>query len=150
MRKVTKATSVERTAVVQGQVVKFQHVTLNRPSNTKYVLQTAFDFAGVQQDQILRLAGETLLIRWRTAFKEADTIDDNADGQVVKVTKMLQGRKPRMSASQKVEKLAGTLSREQLIALQQQIADRLADEDDENSEEDFDTEDESEEEEQDE
>lgn len=110
LRKVGKNESYSRKAVVEKGVVSFEHLTLHKGSNVHYLLKTAFDFKDVAQDAILRLAGETLLIRWRTAFKDAEAVDDGADNQIVSVKEMLAGRKPRMSKSEKVENLLDSMS----------------------------------------
>jgi len=130
LKKVSKSESYSRQATVTGQVVKFQHLTLHKASNVHYLLNTAFDFTGVNPEAILRLAGETLLIRWRTAFKDAEAVDDAADNQVVKVAEMLKGRKPRMSKAEKVENLAASMTQEEIqkaiAALQAKVAKKDA------------------------
>ena len=130
LRKVGKNESYSRKAVVDKGVVFFEHLTLHKKSNVHYLLKTAFDFKDVPQDTILRLAGETLLIRWRTAFKDAETVDDNADNQTVKVVEWLKGKKPRMSKAEKVENLLESMSADEaskmLAALQKKLKDRAA------------------------
>lgn len=117
LKKVSKNESYSRTAKVEGQIVRFQHNTLHKVSNVHYLLNTAFDFTGVDAATILRLAGETLLIRWRTAFKDAETVDDSADNQVVTVREMLKGRKPRMSKGEKAINLVASMTPEEQAAL---------------------------------
>ena len=128
LRKVGKNESYSRKAEVKGKVVSFQHLTLHKKSNVHYLLDTAFDFTGVEEEKLLRLAGETLLIRWRTAFKDADAVDDNADKQTVKVSEMLAGRKPRMSKAEKVENLLEQMDPDEaakmLAALQKKLKAR--------------------------
>lgn len=128
LRKIGKNESYSRKAEVKGTVVTFDHLTLHKKSNVSYLLTTGFDFKDVPQETLLRLAGETLLIRWRTAFKDADAVDDNADKQVVKVAEMLAGRKPRMSKAEKVENLAANMTPEEIqktiAALQAQVKAR--------------------------
>ena len=97
-----KKAEYERKCSVDGTLVKFQHATFNKKTNRTYILTTDFDFTGVPHKTVERLAAETLLIRWRTAFKNAEKVDDSANGTVVKVTDMLKGRKPRMSREQRV------------------------------------------------
>lgn len=130
LRKVGKNESYSRQAAVDGQKVSFQHLTLHKGTNVHYLLNTGFDFTGVEPKTILRLAGETLLIRWRTAFKDAEAVDDSADHQIVKVADMLKGRKPRMSKSEKVENLAATMTPEEIARtianLQKVVAQQAA------------------------
>lgn len=130
LRKVSKSESYSRQAIVDKNTVKFQHLTLHKSSNVHYLLNTTFDFDKVDHKTLLRLAGETLLIRWRTAFKDAETVDDAADNQVVAVAAMLKGRKPRMSKADKVENLAATMSQEEIqkaiAALQAKVTQQQA------------------------
>lgn len=135
MKQVKKGESVSRTARVEGQKVFFQHLTLHKPTGAHYLLRTGFDFAGVPQDAILRLAGETLLIRWRTAFKNAEKIDDSADNQVQLVTKMLQGRKPRMTKQERAEKLFEDMSSAEKLALLRKLQDQIETSEEEEAEE---------------
>ena len=113
MRTLKKGESYARQHDVQGNIVKFVHSTLNKPSGLVYVLTTSFDFANVAQRTILRWAGEALLIRWRTAFKNAKQVTEKADNEVVQVAKMLT-RKPRKDKVQAIGELAGKLTKEQL------------------------------------
>lgn len=130
LQKIGKTETYSRKAEVKGTVVSFQHSTLHKGTKVHYLLNTGFDFKDVAQETILRLAGETLLIRWRTAFKDAETVDDAADKQVVKVAEMLKGRKPRMSKAEKVENLLESMSPDEaaamLAALQKKIAQSKA------------------------
>lgn len=135
MKQVKKGESVSRTARVDGQKVFFQHVTLNRPSGVQYLLRTGFDFTGVPDEVVRRLAGETLLIRWRTAFKDAKKVDDAADNQLVSVVKMLAGRKPRLSKAERVEKLVPDLSAAEKIALLQRLQAEIGEIDEQDEDE---------------
>jgi hypothetical protein len=121
MKQVRKGETIARTAKVEGLKVWFQHLTLHKPSGAHYALRTGFDFANVPQEAILRLAGETLLIRWRTAFKNAEKIDDSADNQLNNVVKMLSGRKPRMTKTERAERLFEDMSAAERIALLQKL-----------------------------
>lgn len=114
MKQVAKNESYSRKAIVEGNVAKFEHLTLHKASGGHYLLTTSFDFKDVAIEHILRLAGETLLIRWRTAFKDAETVDDTADKQVVSVKDMLANKKPRMSKAEKVENLAANMTPEEI------------------------------------
>lgn len=93
-----------------GSKVVMDHVTLHKASDVSYQLRTTFDFTGVEYKDILKLASETLVIRWRTAFKGAKTVDDIADNQLVNVRKMLSGSKPRMNKQEKVTNLLSSMS----------------------------------------
>lgn len=125
MKIVHEGESVTRTAKVDGNTVRFQHVTLHRPSKRKYLLNTAFDFTGVAQPAILRLAAEALLIRWRTAFKIAKTVSDVDDNKVVSVSRMLTDRKPRKDVTTRVAELAGKMTKEQLLKAMAEVQARL-------------------------
>ncbi len=126
MRQVKKGESVPRTAKVEGNRVFFQHLTLHKPSGVHYLLRTGFDFTGVPEEAIKRLAGETLLIRWRTAFKNAEKIDDSADNQLESVAKMLSGRKPRMTKAERADKLVQEMTSAERIALLQKLQAEIA------------------------
>ena len=117
MRIVKKTDTFERTATVQDNKVKFCHTTLHKASDNTYALTTTFDFTGASQQDILRLAAETLLIRWRTTFKNADKVDDSADNTTVNVVKMLSGSKPKMTSEQRREKMISEMTTEEKIAL---------------------------------
>lgn len=117
MRIVTKESGYSRTVTNKGSQVWFEHATLHKASGNIYALRTGFDFANVPEDVIRRLAGETLLIRWRTAFKGAEHVDETADNKLVSVTKMLTGRKPRMSKGERIEKLSEEMSKAEKLAL---------------------------------
>lgn len=115
MKAIGKKDSYERKASVEGSFVRFQHLTLHAASNTHYLLNTTFNFTDVPTSVLLRLAGENRLIAWRTAFKNADKVDDTADNQTVDVAKWLsKARAPRMSAGEAIVNLAGKLTKEQL------------------------------------
>ena len=66
--------------------------------------------------RVLQLAAETLVIRWRTAFKNADKIDEGADNQVIEV-KDLRFGKIRFTRVQKAEKQFQDLTVEDKKAL---------------------------------
>lgn len=150
LKAIKKGESAPRSAKVEGDVVRFQHLTLHKPSGVHYALTTSFDFAGVPADVIKRLAGETLLIRWRGAFKNAEKVDDTADNTVQNVLQMLKGRKPRMSKLERIDKLATEISKAEKIALlrklQAEIEEQEEQETIEDTEEDFEEEEEEEEE----
>lgn len=119
MKKVS-AKAGERSLEVNGDVVKVVHTTLHKASNQHYVLTTSFDYTGINRETLLRIATETLLIRWRTAFKGAETVDETADNQVVNVQKMLKGSRPRMSKADRATKVLADMSvdEKRLVALQ--------------------------------
>lgn len=121
MKQVKKGETISRTAKVEGQKVWFTHLTLHKPSGVHYALRTGFDFTGVPDEVVRRLAGETLLIRWRTAFKNAEKIDDSADNQLNNVVKMLSGRKPRMTKAERAERLVQDMTSAEKIALLQRL-----------------------------
>lgn len=121
MKQVKKGETISRTAKVQGNQVWFNHLTLHKPSGVHYALRTGFNFENVPEDVKLRLAGETLLIRWRTAFKNAEKIDDSADNQLNSVVKMLTGRKPRMTKAERADRLVQEMSSAERIALLQKL-----------------------------
>src|SRR5215207_9558454 len=121
MKAIKKGEGYPRSVKVEGRKVFFEHSTLNKPSNVHYALRTGFNFENVPDDVILRLAGETLLIRWRTAFKNAEKIDSSADNQLVGVVKMLTGRKPRMSKAERAERLLQDMPAAEKIALLQRL-----------------------------
>jgi hypothetical protein len=108
-----------------GSRVVMDHVTLHKATDVSYQLRTTFDFEGVRYSDILKLASETLVIRWRTAFKGADKVDDAADNQVVSVLKMLKGSKPRMSKQQQVAKVLADMSPEEKRAFIEEHAKAL-------------------------
>lgn len=107
-----------------GRVV-MDHVTLHKATDVSYQLRTTFDFEGVNYSDILKLASETLVIRWRTAFKGADKVDDAADNQTVSVKKMLTGSKPRMSKQDKVAKVLADMTAEEKRAFIEEHAKAL-------------------------
>lgn len=148
MKQVKKGESISRTAKVDGNKVWFTHLTLHKPTGAHYALRTGFNFEGVSEEAIKRLAGETLLIRWRTAFKNAERIDDSADNQLVSVVKMLSGRKPRMTKAERAERLFEDMTGAERIALLQRLQAQLDTDDekelDEIEEEEEETEDENE------
>jgi hypothetical protein len=103
----------EKAVIVKDNIVVMDHVTLHKATDVHYQLRTTFDFEGVAHSDILKLASETLVIRWRTAFKGAEKVDDAADNQIVKVKDMLKGSKPRMSKQDKVAKVLADMTPEE-------------------------------------
>lgn len=134
MRTIKKGEGYGRQHSVVGNVVKFVHATLNKPSGKVYVLTTSFDFANVSQSTILRWAGEALLIRWRTAFKASKEVTEKDDNEVVQVAKMLT-RKPRKDKVQALSELAGKLTKEQLRKAMAELQARMDAEEEEGLEE---------------
>lgn len=98
---------------VIGEKVVCKHTTLNKPSGKHYNLTTTFDFSEVTRARLLVLAAETVLIRWRHAFKDADTITDDADNQEVSSEDIMRGRAPRFSKAEQFEKYFQELDAEQ-------------------------------------
>lgn len=126
MKKVDKKFGGDKSTVVQGDNVVCEHVTLHKATDTYWQLHTTFDFTGVSRETILKLAAETLVIRWRTAFKNADKIDEeSADNQVVSVVKMLKGSKPRMSKADRAAKTLADMSDAEKIAFIREHAKAL-------------------------
>lgn len=148
LKQVKKGETISRTAKVEGNVVWFNHLTKHRPSSVHYALRTGFDFANVPQSAILRLAGETLLIRWRTAIKDAEKVDDIVDNQLNSVVKMLTARKPRMSKAEQASALAKELSPDAKRALLKQLMAEIEPEGEEEFQDETDDEEEETEEEQ--
>lgn len=140
MKVIKKGEGYPRSVKVDGRKVFFEHSTLNKPSNVHYALRTGFNFENVPDDVILRLAGETLLIRWRTAFKNAEKIDSSADNQLVGVVKMLTGRKPRMSKAERAERLIQDMPAAERIALLQRLQAEIGDNEEQTEEEELDEE----------
>lgn len=122
MKEVT-AKSGEKATIVSGNVVTMDHVTLHKASDTHWQLRTTFDFENVSRETILKLASETLLIRWRTAFKNAETVDETADNQVVNVEKMLKGSKPRMSKKDKLTRTLADMSQAERLEMLAHLAE---------------------------
>lgn len=125
MREVKGKVSDSRSLTVLGNVATVVHTTLHKATEKHFELRTVFDFADVPQDRIIALATETLVIRWRTAFKNAETVDDSCEKETVKVKEMLKGKKPRMSRSAKAVSLMETMSKEDLQKLLQEQAKKL-------------------------
>ena len=115
MKLVDSKTGGEKSTVVAGDIVTMQHTTYHKASDSHYGLTTTFDFADVDRDSIVKLAAECLLIRWRTAFKNAEKVSDADDNQRVKVAEMLAKGRRKLTLAQKVQKLGA--SREELLAL---------------------------------
>jgi hypothetical protein len=125
MKVLAKGAEANKSTTVKGNVVTCVHSTLHKPSDTNYQLTTTFDFSDVGPDDILRLATETVLIRWRVAFKNADSVDDTSDNQVVKVKDMLKGAKPRMSKAARALKTLSEMSDEEKAAFIKEHAEAL-------------------------
>ena len=140
LKQVKKGETIARTAKVEGDTVWFNHLTKHRPSGVHYALRTGFDFANVPRAAILRLAGETLLIRWRTAIKDAEKVDDIVDNQLNSVVKMLTARKPRMSKAEQASALAKELSPDAKRALLKQLMAEIEPEGDEEIQDELDDE----------
>ena len=102
--------------IVQDNKVVCKHTTLHKATGKFYNLTTTFDFTDVSMARVLQLAAETLVIRWRTAFKNADKIDEGADNQVIEV-KDLRFGKIRFTRVQKAEKQFQDLTVEDKKAL---------------------------------
>jgi hypothetical protein len=119
MKVLAKGQEAAKSTVVKGNVVTCVHSTLHKPTDTNYQLTTAFDFDGVGPDDILRLATETVLIRWRVAFKNAESVDDTSDNQTVKVKDMLKGAKPRMSKAARAAKVLSDMTPEEKAAFKE-------------------------------
>jgi len=105
MLQVETKTGGEKATIVKGDVVIMQHTTLHKATDTNYAMTTTFDFAGVSRDDILKCAAEMLLIRWRTAFKNSEAVDESSDNQTVKVVEMLAKGRKKLSKTEKVKKL---------------------------------------------
>jgi hypothetical protein len=97
--------------------VQCKHTTLHKASGKHFALSTTFDFTGVSEQDILKAATEMLLIRWRTAFKNAEKVDDSADNQHVMVSDMLRNNRPRFSKEERVNKAVQALSSDDKKAL---------------------------------
>lgn len=105
-----------------GSRVVMDHVTLHKATDEHYQLRTTFDFTDVDYKDVLRLAAETLVIRWRGAFKNADKVDETADNQIVNVKKQLRGAKPRMSREDKLTRIFAEMTKEEKAALLAQLS----------------------------
>jgi len=121
MKEVSKKFGGDKATIVKDNVVVMDHVTLHKASDKFYQLRTTFDYTDVPRETILALASETLLIRWRTAFKSADKVDETSDNQTVLVAKMLKGAKPRMSKGEKLTRLLSDMTREEKEAILLQL-----------------------------
>lgn len=115
MRKVETKTGGEKATVVNGLVVKMQHTTYHKASDSHFAMTTSFDFADVSEEDIRKMAAEMLLIRWRTAFKNSEKVDEKADGETVKVAEMLKKSRSKLTLAEKVKRLG--VSKEELLAL---------------------------------
>ena len=115
LRKVDSKTGGEKATVLSGSVVTMKHTTYHKATDASYAMTTAFDFAGVPQEAIIKAAAEMLLIRWRTAFKNAEALDESADGQTVSVKDMLAKGRKKLSAAEKLDRTG--LSRAEILAL---------------------------------
>jgi len=125
MREVKSSADSAKSRVVKENIVTCQHVTMHKPSGKFYALTTSFDFTEVAHERLLRLAAETLLIRWRIAFKNADKVDDTADNQMVEVAD-LRTAKPRFTKAQKAVKAFGDLSPEEKTILLEKLMGEIA------------------------
>jgi len=115
MRKVDSKTGGEKATTLSGSVVTMQHTTFHKASDASYAMTTSFDFTGVPQEAIIKAAAEMLLIRWRTAFKNAEKLDETADNQTVNVLEMLSKGRKKLSSKEKLERTG--LSKEEILAL---------------------------------
>ena len=115
MRKVDSKTGGTKATTVNGSVVVMQHTTYHKATDASYAMTTTFDFQDVSADDIIKAAAEMYLIRWRTAFKNAEKLDETADGQTVKVAELIAKGRKKLSPA---ERLARTgLSKEDILAL---------------------------------
>jgi hypothetical protein len=122
MKEVNGKTAGEKSTVVAGNLVRCVHTTLHKATDVNWQLTTTFDFEGVSQENILKLASETLVIRWRHAFKNAKEVDETADNQIVLVNKMLRGSRPRMSKAERFTRTLADMTPAEKQALLKQLA----------------------------
>lgn len=128
-----KGKSVERTQ--EGNIlVRCRHTTLHQATGKYFNLTTTFDWKDVTPDDILKQATETMLIRWRTAFKDADTVDGDADNQVISVKQMLKGQRPKFTKAQRVERVVDSMTPDEKRALLQKLQAQLVEEGEEQTE----------------
>src|SRR5688572_7055635 len=104
---------------LDGDVVRVDHVTLNKPSKRKFQLTWTFDFNGVSTDDLKRLATRGLVIDQRPKFK-AEKEDKKLaqwDNRTFSVKELLAKERKRLTMEQRVEKAVTELPVEQQIEL---------------------------------
>jgi hypothetical protein len=89
---IPKGVSEPRTAKVRENVVELHHVTLTKKGSM--VCNWTFDFAGVTQDELLRLAARSLVIDQRPPVKKADNPTEWAT-RAWSVRELLDGKSRR-------------------------------------------------------
>ena len=113
---------------VDDSIVTCQHSTLHQPSGVVFELTTTLDFTDVSQSDILKLAADTVLIRWRGAFKKAKVSDpedieavaeelSGFNNRRITVAKMLQRSRAKLTPEQRAAKIKAEQSPEVLAAL---------------------------------
>lgn len=115
MREVETKTGGAKATIVNGDVVSMRHTTLHKASGKHFELSTTFDFTGVSEGRKQKLAAEMLLIRWRSAFKNAEKVDESADNEIVMVADMLAKGRAKLTPKQRLERLG--LSRDEILSL---------------------------------
>lgn len=115
MREVDTKTGGAKATNVNGDVVTMRHTTLHKASGKHFELTTIFDFNKVSSPERTRLAAEMLLIRWRTAFKNAETVGEESDNEIVQVSEMLSRTRQKLSPREKLDRLG--MSRDEILAL---------------------------------
>lgn len=120
MREVENKTAGAKSTTVDptGDVVTMRHTTLHKASGKHYELTTVFDFTGVSEESRTRMAAEMLLIRWRSAFKNAEAVTDAEDNQRIMVAAMLSKSRKKLSSKEKLARLG--LSKDEILALLEQ------------------------------
>ena len=65
MKHIKSGEAEPRTMSVRDEVVNVHHVTLNKPTDSNYALDWAFDFEDVSHNELLKLATRTMVIQVR-------------------------------------------------------------------------------------
>lgn len=104
---------------VDGQIVRVKHVTLNKPAKQHFELDWTFDFSGVPQHDLLRLAARGLVIDQRPKFKSEKSYQklEAWDNRQFNVTELLRREKVRKTREEKAAAALQDLDVEAQIAM---------------------------------
>lgn len=117
LKQVKQGEKVPKSIKVDGKIVRRHHVTEHRKLG-RVVLDWAFDFDGVSEQDLMVLASRAVLIGARPTFKETTVEDaEKWKERTFSVAEYLQHNREKVTTEQKARKALEGLTEEQRKAL---------------------------------
>ena len=105
-------------AHVDENVVQIDHVTLNKPTNSRYQCRWVFDFTDVTRKQLEIMAARKLVIDYRVPFKTvSEQAIEGLQNQTFMVHEILLETPQRLSPVQKAKKAITGLTKTEVKEL---------------------------------